>query len=138
MPATAEQKLGQAIFGEDDDAPPADPFMIEPLLLPSGAKVAFRSMAKLTADNVRWLRGVDDREGNMIMYNEVNRRAMVLLIDSWNLTAPSGRPIPIPREDRQNNWLKQVGAFDFTAIERHLREPVQRLVGDDLGPAEGE
>lgn len=130
---------GPAAVQEDGAA--ADPYAIEALLLPSGAKVTFRSMATLTGSNVRWLRGVDDRDGAMLMYNEINIRAMILLVDTWDLTAPGGRPLPVPRDLRDpkdRSWTKQIGAFDFTAIERHIQKPVMRLIGDDIGTPEGE
>lgn len=124
--------------GHELDERPADPFAIEALLLPSGGKVEFRSMARITGANVQWLRGVDDREGQMIMYNELLKRALTLLVDSWDLTTETGRPIPVPRDSKDGAWLKLIGAFDMTAIERHLREPINRLTGDDIGGGEGE
>lgn len=131
---------GPAAVAQAEEAA-ADPYAIEALLLPSGARVTFRSMATLTGANVRWLRGVDDREGAMLMFNEINVRAMVLLVDTWDLVTPTGRPIPVPRDQRDpkdRSWTRSISAFDFTAIERHLREPVKRLVGDDIGTPEGE
>jgi hypothetical protein len=115
-----------------------DPYTVEPLSLPSGGKIEFRSMAKLTGDNLRWLRGVNDAEGQMVMYNEVLRRAIVLLVDEWTLTESSGRPLAVPREDRDGRWLKTISAFDLAALERHVRGPVKDLVGNDLGMSPGE
>lgn len=136
MPATAEQAEPQTDPAYDEG--PADPYAIEALLLPSGAKVTFRSMARMTGEDVRWIRGVDDKQGAMVMYNEINRRGMVKLIESWDLASVSGRPLAIPSDDPKSTWLKLISAFDLGAIERHLRDPLKQLLGDDIGSNEGE
>lgn len=115
------------------DEPPTDPYHIEPVLLPSGVKVEFRSMATLTAANFRWLRGADDREGQMAFYQEVQARAIDLLVDGWTLTAPSGRPVLPPRyaaKGAERAYLKVMSGFDMAALERHLRGPIDTLLGD--------
>lgn len=119
---------------EDD----GDQYAIEPLLLPSGVKVEFRSMAKLTADNVKWLRGADDREGQMAYWNEMHRRAIHLLVDGWTLTEANGRPVPIPRSRQGTElvYLKHLAGIDLPVLERHLGKAVERLF--DRGDSAGE
>lgn len=122
-----------------EQAGPVDPYLIEPVTLPSGVKVEFRSMAALTGDNVKWLRGADDREGSMAFYNELNSRAIHLLVDNWTLTAENGRPILVPRQNRSDPkaYLKVMSGIDLVALERHLKDPMDRLFDGGKDP-EGE
>jgi hypothetical protein len=121
----------------NDEGTPSDPYAIEPLALPSGGKVTFRSLAKLTGEDIRWIRGVDDKDGQMVFWNEMQRRAMVKLVDSWDLQTSTGRPLPLPRE-KNSPYAKDLMAFDLVAIERHLAEPLNRLFAVESGSAEGE
>ena len=118
-------------FAPEQEAPdpfaeqrPTDPYAIDPVTLPSGVKVTFRSLLSLTADNLRWLRGADDRDGQIAFYNETQARGIDLLVDTWTLTEPSGRPVPTPREVRdlgkRRGYLKIMNAFDLKALENHL------------------
>lgn len=130
-----------APYADDVDEPgPVDPYAIEPVALPSGVKVEFRSMAALTADNMRWLRGADDREGSMAFYNEVQARALHLLVESWTLTEANGRPVMVPRMNRQDPraYLRILSGIDSLALERHLRAPLERLLGPGGRDAAGE
>jgi hypothetical protein len=125
------------ISEEELNAPPADPFAIEACLLPSGGKVYFRSLATVTGEDLRWIRSVDDKGGNLALYGEMMGRAMIKLVDSWDLTTPSGRPVPLPRE-KNSPYDRLISAFDLAALERHLRKPLDLLLNDADADSEGE
>lgn len=131
-----EDDLGQATPEQDGPAyeAPADPYAIEAAVLPSGVKVEFRSMLTLSAANLRWLRGADDREGSMAFYNEVQARGIDLLVERWDLVSATGRPVAVPRDAKGSEtraYLKTMGLFDLKALEEHLKGPMDRLLGKD-------
>lgn len=109
---------------DEHDRAPADPYAIDPVVLPSGVKVEFRSLLSLTADNLRWLRGADERDGQVAFYNETQARGIDLLVETWTLTEANGRPVPTPREGRDPSkrraYLRVMSAFDLKALESHL------------------
>lgn len=131
--------------GYDDHDPvetPVDPYAVEPVILPSGVKVEFRSVASLSSNEVRWLRGgVKDAEGQMAFYNELTARLIHLLVESWTLTTVNGEPVLAPRHCRpgtQRAYLQVLPGIDLTRLERHLRPALDLLLGEDEKDAEGE
>ena len=121
------------VFGEipGEGEAAADPFEIETLTLPSGAKVEFRSLATVTAENVRYLRKALDGNGAGSVISDMAERAANLLIVRWDAADTSGRPLKVPRDD-DKAWGK-LGYLDSRALEKHLGPHVRRLVG--LGDA---
>lgn len=112
--------------------PEADPWEIPGLTLPSGARVEFRRMDRLTTENLRWLRKAMDADGAGSFLNDLMDRGAQLLIDGWDATTPDGRPLEIPRKT-EGKSMGKLSLADGKAIEKHLTKPLLRLVRDDSG-----
>lgn len=117
----------------DDDEPTTvepdgDQLTLEPLKLPSGGSVSFHDPENLNGKDVRWLRKALDAAGGGSATNQLYERAMVLLIEAWDIPYRPG--MRIPRHDKSNNKAESVErlrARDLRAIERHLSPLLKKI-----------
>lgn len=121
--------------------PNEDPLAIPTLKLTSGSFVQFRRKDRVSGENVEWLRqarDLADSQGTGSMYNQLMRRAMIILVTDWDVHDLNGKPLPLPNKDQEFKKIKLISAYDRKEIEHHLQEHVLELVSDEKGDEQGE
>lgn len=133
-PNPADAVIAALLDGDEPAEASAEPFEIPSLTLPSGARVEFRSLATVTTENIKWLRKAMDTDGAGTFLGELFERGATLLITAWDALEPAtGRPLPLPRDDKKA--YGKLGYLDGRAIEKHLRRHLLDLV--DLNGSAG-